>query len=232
MPEWKLFHGWMAFEHLDVDAGIASSYTIGYRFTDDSAEDWTNRFNRFKDKRQMAIRGGTNLMETAVPLLVKRLGLDASKTAFVPALSSSETVATGGSILAVMTGRCATVANTVVLLEAITKKPHVPLHSIYSADKRREILDDAEYKSGKIKAKNILIFDDFITRGDTLSHIALAILEANPGVAAVYGVGLAKTERRAYHKERFGVDISNEHIPERWETLWQEGEGKSHHKAK
>lgn len=223
MPQWQPFHGWMAFRYLDVNAGLAGSYTIGYRLTDDGADDWTARFNRFKAKNQGAFRGGVNLMKTAVPILLKQLGLNASRTVFVPALSSSETVASEKGILSAMTRLCAEAAKTGFVLDTITKKPHKPLHDVYDAGRRREILDEAEYKSGRIKTENIFVFDDFITRGDTLSHVAQAIHEANQGVS-VYGIGLGKTERRSYHRDRFSAEISNDHVPTEWETLWEKGE--------
>jgi len=225
MPQWEPIYSWMAFKRLDVNAGLSGSFVIGYRFTDDGADNWTARFNRFKAKNQAAIRGGINLMRTAVPHLLKHLGLDASRTVFMPALSSSETVASDKGVMSVMTRLCAEAANTGFVLDAITKRAHVPLHNSYNADRRREILDGAVYKSEKIRGQTILIFDDFITRGDTLSHIAQAIHEANRGVS-VYGIGLGKTERRSYHRERFGIEISNDHIPEKWEILWKEGEAR------
>ena len=106
--------------------------------------------------------------------------------------------------------------------DAITKQAHRPIHGIYDAARRQAVLDEAEYKAGNIDADNILVFDDFITRGDTLSHIAQAILESNPG-ATVYGVALGKAERRAYHR-RFNLEISNDHVPEEWDALWKQGE--------
>jgi hypothetical protein len=93
MPHWDPFHGWMAFRYLDVNAGLTRSFTIGYRLTDDGGDQWTTRFNRFKAKKRVAIHGGLNMVTTAVPILVKRLGLDPAQTVFVPALSSSETIA-------------------------------------------------------------------------------------------------------------------------------------------
>ena len=107
--------------------------------------------------------------------------------------------------------------------DAITKKVHRPLHNTTNANRRREILDNAGYKSRKFRDKDIVIFDDFITRGDTLSHIAQAIHAKNQEVS-VYGVALGKTERRAYHKNWFGVDLSNDHVPEKWDILWKRGE--------
>jgi len=225
MPNWNPFHGWMAFRYLDVNAGLTRSFTIGYRLTDDGADEWTARFNRFKAKKRPAIGGGVNMMTTTVPLLVRRLGLDPSRTVFIPALSSSETIASERGVLSVMARACAEAAGTAFAPDAITKNAHQPLHNVYNADRRREILDEAEYKSERIRAENILIFDDFITRGDTLSHIAQAIHEANRRVS-VYGVALGKTERCSYHRERFGVEISNDHVPAMWAALWEGDEAR------
>ena len=91
------------------------------------------------------------------------------------------------------------------------------------AETRNEILDKANYQSKLIKAENILIIDDFITRGDTLSHMAQAIHETNPGIS-VYGVALAKTGRCAFHREWYGKELLDNHVPCKWETLWNQGE--------
>ena len=52
----KAFHGWMAFKDLDENKGLALAFTIGYRFSDDLADDWTNRFNRFEAKTPAPLR--------------------------------------------------------------------------------------------------------------------------------------------------------------------------------
>ena len=68
-----------------------------------------------------------------------------------------------------------------------------------------------------------MIIDDFITRGYTLSHMAQAIQDTNPEIS-VYGIALAKTDRREYHRKLYGKELSNNHIPPKWETLWNQGE--------
>ena len=223
MASWVRFHGWMAFENLDQGYGLTRAFTIGYRFTDDSSDEWTKRFNRFKAKRRPALRGGAAVMRKAVPRLVEHLGLDASKSVFIPALSSGETVASKEGVLWHMTRFCAHCADVRFVGDAITKKAHKPLHLYSNAERRRKILDGADFGSKRLKAKNFLVFDDFITRGDTLSHIAQAILGANPG-ANVYGIGLSKTERCSYHRKTFGVELSNDHVPTLWVKLWDKGE--------
>ena len=223
MPGWEEFRGWMAFAYLDANDGLTRSFTIAYKMTDDDAEHWTARFNRFKVKRdRSALVGGVMMMEAAVPRLVKGLGLDVSRTTFVPALSSSETIASEKGHLPILARCCAEATGADFVHDAITKQAHQPIHGIYTAADRRAVLDKAEYKAGDIDADSILVFDDFITRGDTLSHIAEAILESSPG-ATVYGVALGKAERRAYHR-RYGIEISNDHVPQRWDTLWEQGE--------
>ena len=223
MPHWNAFHGWMGFDYLDENVGLTQAFTIGYRFTDDGGDDWTRRFNGFKAKQRGALRGGAAVMGCAAPGLLRGLGLNAARTVFVPALSSGETVASENGVMWLLTRYCAELAQAGCVRDAITKKEHARLHHFFDADKRREILDDADFRSGRIEADNILVFDDFITRGSTLSHIARALLASNPGVR-IYGVALAKTERLRFHRERFDRELSNDHVPQRWERTWREGE--------
>ncbi len=218
MPQWADFHGWMAFPYLDENAGLTRSFTIGYRITDNSTEYWTARFNRFKAKNRGAVVGAVTMMEEAVPQLVVGLGLNVSRTIFVPALSSGETVASEKDVLPVLARRCAKAAGADFMHDAITKQAHQPIHGIYAAAERGAVLDNAEYKASNIDAHNILVFDDFITTGDTLSHIAQSILESNAG-ARVYGVALGKTERLSWDP-----NVSNAHVPQEWDALWEQGD--------
>lgn len=224
MLEWSEFHGWMAFDRLSEDVGVTRAFTVGYRLTDDPGDRWTARFNAFKDKQGAALRGGAAMLRDAVPSLVdglaEDLGLDTSKTVFVPALSSSETVASPSSVLWRLAQFCASCSGVEFAGERITKKAHEKLHGHGDASKRRAILAAADFRSEEIHADNVLILDDFITRGSTMSHLARAILKRNPGLR-VFAVALGKTERRSYCREKFGVEISNEHVPPRWERSWR-----------
>ena len=168
MTDWKPVNGWMELINLDAGEGLTSCFTIGFRFTDDGTDKWTARFNRFKFRQSVnstAFYGAIQLMEASVPILVEELGLSNSETVFVPALSSGETIASENGVVSCMTRHCARAVNLGFKLDAITKKVHTPLHQFKKADKRREILDNADYKSKCIRAENILIIDDFITRG-------------------------------------------------------------------
>ncbi len=220
MVGWTPFHGWMAFDELAEDRGLTRAFAIGYRLTNDPKDAWTRRLNSFKAKQREALRGGAAMMGSAVPGLVGGLGLDVSKTVFVPALSSDETVASENGVLWRLAHYCAKVARAGFVGDAITKNAHERLHMYSDAHKRRGILDDADFRSKRMPMGNVLIFDDFITRGATMSHIAGAMLGSNRGLR-IFGVALGKTERRSYW-QKSGVEISNEHVPQRWKRIWQD----------
>ena len=218
MVHWYEFHGWMAFDELDEGIGLTRAFTIGYRMTDNPSDPWTQRFNAFKAKETPALLGASSVMRDAVPELVRGLELDSSRTVFVPALSSGESVSSKDGALWGVARVCALRTGARFVGDAITKKPHEPMHLHSDAERRREILRNAEYKAERIDAENVLVFDDFITAGGTMSNIALAILRANRE-ARVYAAALAKTERRGAMRKQ-GFEISNDHVPEHFETVW------------
>lgn len=218
MVHWYEFHGWMAFDELSEGIGVTRSFTIGYRMTDNPSDPWTQRFNAFKAKEAQALLRASSVMRDAVPELVRGLKLDISRTVFVPALSSGESVSSKDSALWGVVRICALRSGARFVGDAITKKPHEPMHLHSDVERRREILRNAEYRAAPIDAENVLVFDDFITAGSTMSNIALAILRANRE-ARIYAVALAKTERRGAMRKH-GVEISNDHVPEHVETAW------------
>ena len=144
MVHWYEFHGWMAFDELSDGIGLTRSFTIGYRMTDDPSDAWTQRFNAFKAKKAEAILGASSVMRDAVPELVRGLELDVSRTVFVPALSSGETIGSKDSAVWGLVRVCALRTGARFVGDAIKKKPHEPVHGHSDADRRREILRNAE----------------------------------------------------------------------------------------
>jgi hypothetical protein len=216
--QWEPCAGWMAFPHLTKCAGITRSFALGYRITDNSSDLWTQRFNRFKDNDVRALYGGADLLRGAVPDLVKELGLDVSKTAFVTALASGELTANKDRPLPKIARSCAEIVGAEFVLDALSKNIYGKIHNLYTEAQRDTELDKADYKSTNIGKTNILVFDDFITRGATQSKIAQAILSTNPK-SRVYAVALCKAEKQA-----FCPNPQNDHIPAKWNDLWEKGE--------
>lgn len=210
--------GWMGFPYLSICDGLTHSYTIAYKLKNNTEENWTSRFIRFKNKENRSEWGAATVLYEAVPALIKHIGIDPKRAAFIPALSSGETQADHNRSIPWITKVCAKTSGAQYTDTALTKNIHQKIHSIYSADGRTAELAKANYKSDKIDADNVFIFDDFITRGDTLSHIALAVLSENPK-CKVYGVALAKNESVA-----FCPNPANDQVPARWDDLWKQGE--------
>lgn len=219
MVDWEYFHDWMRFPRLDVCTGLDASFTIAYRFIDDKDEEWTMRFNRFKNDQLDAIDHAQRLMAQAVPDLVRRLELDPDHSAFVPCIASAETIASPTGAVGSIARRCAEEAGIRFIGNAVTKKAHARLSSLDTAEERERELANAGYSATRIAARNILLFDDFITRGATLSAVASVIRRTNKAPVRIFGVALGKNERVAYLKEH-GRKASNDHVRLEWLKKW------------
>jgi len=208
----------MGFPRLTRSENLTHSYTLTYKLTDKTGEAWTSRLIRFKNKDQAAIFGAARLLYKAVPDLIKAVGVDVNDTVFVAALSSGETTADPKRAIPFIASESAKLVGARSDIGALSKNVHQKIHNLFSADKRDAELDKAEYEAKKLDATNVFVFDDFITRGATLSKIATAILEQNPK-SKVYGVALAKAERVDWCP-----NPDNDQVPQRWDQIWQQGE--------
>lgn len=226
MLPWTPIAGWMGFPYLSQSQGISHTYALGYRLTDNSQEPWTERFNRFKLNQKIAVYGGAKLFYGATPSLMQAIDVDMADTVFVPALSSGETTAKASRAIPYITKKCASLVGADFELGALKKNAHKKIHNLYTAEERGAELDKAEYSSAKLQAGHVFVFDDFVTRGDTLSRIALAVLAENPK-AKVYGIALAKTERVAWCP-----NPTNDQMAAKWGKLWESGEQEARDEAK
>lgn len=170
--------------------------------------------NRFKYDDEKAIRGACLVLPTAMAEL-KYPDAPVVVASAIPSacvsLPTSHALARLGSSVASMVGGS-------WMPDLLTKEEHKRLHNIERGWDR-----DAEVR-GKYRASRldgsplVLLVDDFVTRGSTLSDAARAVLSMNSGLTIV-GVVLGKTERRGYaHSE--GIQLDNNHIPQEWATMW------------
>ena len=219
MVNWEYFYHWMRFSRLDVCTGLDASFTIAYRFIDDPAEEWTMRFNRFKNNQPGAVYHARRLMAQAVPDLVRRLEIEPDHTAFVPCIASSEMNASPTGAVGSIARHCAEEAGVRFIGDAVTKKAHRRLSDLGTAEERQRTLANAGYSATRIAARNILLFDDFITQGATLSAVASIIRRTNKAHARIFGVALGKNERVAYLKGH-GREASNDHVRLEWLKQW------------
>ena len=213
--------GLLQFDDLTYNCGLAAAYTVGYRLEDVPEDLWTQRFTAFKfGGDPAAVVGANNLMNAAAPLLVEGLGLDAGRGAFVPVLRSGETYAAEGGALAGIARQCAAATGCQYLSGVLSKNAHLPTgRGRLDPEFRVLLVEDAQYRAEPVDADVVILIDDLIATGKTLSMAATAIVERNPGVT-VYGFALAKTGWRDLIQLWHGADGSNDHIPASWERLW------------
>jgi len=77
------------------------------------------------------------------------------------------------------------------------------------------------YKASKLDKRfhNVLIIDDIVTRGKTMSAVAKAIKDANPSVK-IYGFVLGRHQRREWLRVPFRK--ANSKIPPELARIWDQ----------
>ena len=222
----RIEHSWLAFDRLDSwGPMLKKSYAMTYRFTDDRDDPWTARFNEFKFGRTIpSLNAMRSVATVAVTYLLECLGLAGPNTVFVSVLGSGQTMSTPGGRMENVTASCAQSSGCSLDLSVLRKRPYESLSaSQLSASERWERLDAAQYNAEVVTAKTFILFDDVITTGSTIGHVAQTLKQANPG-ADVYGVALAKAEGREFNRNR-GIELTNGHVPTQWEGVWADNYG-------
>ena len=219
----SIFHNLLRYDTLTFNDGVTAAFTVGYRLEDRPEDKWSTRFTKFKfDPDDASTEGAARLMAHAAGILVRGLGLDPSRTVFAPALRSAEKIADPDGVIALLASRCAGACRYQPGL--LQKEAHLPTGrgGLYP-EFRSLLVEEAGYCSASADAETIFIVDDFIATGKTLSLIATAILERNPNTT-VYGFALAKPEWHNLILEWHDVDVSNDHIPPHWSSIWSTSE--------
>ena len=213
------FHHLLRYDTLTFDDGLAGVFTVGYRLEDRPEDIWTARFTRFKfDPDDTTTEGAARLMAHVAPILVRGLGLDPVRTVFAPALRSTEKVADPDGVIALLADRCA--GDCRYQPDLLSKEPHLSTgRGGLDPEFRKLLLEDAAYQSASVDADSVIIVDDYIATGKTLSLAASAIRERNPDTT-VYGLALAKPEWHSMMLSWYDVDVSNDHIPSQWSSIW------------
>ena len=210
---------------LSAHSRIDGAFVLGYRVTGGGPNVWSERFNRFKFGPPTSCAAGIAVMQATMGSLTRQLldGLSPigiQEVTFVPALGSGETTADPNGAVASLALHCASVFGNPFRLNLLSKNPHASLHgSGGRADMRAEVIQNADYRAGPVAARVVVVFDDFITRGDTLGAIANAIKATNPTVR-VYGVAFAKNEGVGY----IDLDTVNNHLLPALANLWDQHE--------
>ena len=185
--------GWLFFRQLDYGGAVDGAFTIGYRLLDDQNELWSRRFLRAKDGLQPSMEAAKALLATAISELFATSRVSADDITFTPAVRSRESTASPSGTLAILAQQCATAGGCRFAPQLIRKEPHESLHSPpKSVPRRMEILEAANFRSQKVATSRVIVVDDLITSGLTLSYSAKAIKALNPNVR-VFGLAWVNT---------------------------------------
>ena len=209
---------------LSARSRIDGAFVLGFRITGGGSNVWSDRFSNFKFGPPRSQAAGIAVMQATMGSLMRQLLVGSNvpmrEVTFVPALGSAETTANPDGPISSLALACANVFGNPFRLNLLRKEPHDSLHrSGGTADVRAEIIRNAEYRADAVAARVVLVFDDFITRGDTLGAIANAIKATNPTVR-VYGVAFAKNQGVDYIDQT----TANDHLLPALADLWDQHE--------
>jgi len=197
-PHSKVIGRFLYFQRLDRSNALSGALCLGYRFTDEGEELWTRFVNRFKEKEPVAVQRASQILAESVGLL----SFMRRPVVVVPVLPSGATSAAADHPVTLLAAAIAKLSGFVPAMNLLSKRIHRPLHGIYDADTRDAEVGGAYAARrfpdiGITAVGTVILVDDMCTRGATFNDAARAIRAAN-GSRAVYGVALAKTERKSY----------------------------------
>ena len=156
----------------------------------------------------------------ALPDLIKALQWSPQDTGLAVVLGSRDTQLVPTKLLPQLGASVASELQFKWLPSLLSKHPHRPVHGLNGAAERVGEFEKAQYKATQVAGglKRILVLDDMITRGSTLTHIAQAVRAIYPEMEIV-GISLGKNEKQAC-AALFGHSISNDSVPHSWATAW------------
>ena len=197
-----------------LPVGDLGLLTIGFRITDRPGEKWTRRFNRFKRGEPAAVRSATR---TFCAAFEDFLPAGNPRIVVVSSVSSGQNIVQHDTPASKLASALALSRGWEWLPHHVTKDRHPRISGLASAAERDATVHGV-YLAAAIGGEPglVLIVDDFCTRGATLSDIARAIRESNPGWE-IQPVSLAKAERAAYWKG----ELTNAHIPDFLDATWR-----------
>lgn len=190
-------------------------FCFGYRigWSDDK---WTNELTNLNQENLSLLLGKAEAtLRTAAPSLFQRIDIDPGDTVVIPALNSKQTAGSVDSKNSRLAKSIAHGAGAKFVFDCLQKNKHEPLHRQLDADARDQVLNDANYRASILNGKNILIVDDIITRGATMSTIAKAIHLSNPDMR-IFGFALGRHVRPENAPSQANAKIPHE-LAEIWD---------------
>lgn len=206
---------WLRPEKIRSSEYLNDVFCLGYRIGQ-SVDNWTVRINQFKAGKSNVIKKAAATLRAAAPSLFRRINIDPRDTIVMPVLGSQETSGDANSKNSHLAKAIASGAGAKFVLDCLQKDKHPPLHLQPSAHARDQALNNANYRASRLNCKNVIIVDDIVTRGATMSEIAKAIHKSNPGTQ-IFGFALGRHVRPEYSPAQ-----ANTNIPQELAEIWDQ----------
>lgn len=220
-------------KHESIDSSLAhglqpymSFFSFAWRFTDKPYDDyWTKELNSYKTNDPLTVKRASIiipeiLIENYSSICCKR----PSEIVIVSAIPSSQNIIKNNHPSYHLGVSIAKTLNCEWKPTILSKITHSPLHTLKNAFKR-----DNEVKGKYISdlipkgINEIIIIDDFLTRGSTFCAIAKSIIDINKRMYKFICFAMGKTEKHNYILTTYGHDLNNLHIQKdimkQWEAI-------------
>lgn len=207
---------WLCPEISGSSEHLKDVFCLGYRIGWSTDDFWTVRINEFKEHNPQAVKKAAATVRVAAPSLFQRINIDPQDTIIIPVLGSQETSGTANSKNSILANAIASGAGTKFVFNCLQKNKHQPLHLQPNAHARDQALNNANYRASRLSCKNVVIVDDIITRGATMSEIANAIHKSNPGTQ-IFGFALGRHVRQEHRPAQ-----ANTNIPQELAEIWDQ----------
>ena len=199
---------WLCSPNLACSKHLTAVFCLGYRIGQ-SDDDWTVRINNFKKGKPYSVKKAEATVYAAASSLFRRMDIDPDDTVVIPALNSKQTSGSANSKNSRLAKAIANGAGANFVWNSLRKNRHEPLHHQSGVQARDQALSEANYRASKLRCENVIIVDDIVTRGATMSTIAKAILRSNPNVK-VFGFALGRHIRPEYSHSQANAEIPHE----------------------
>lgn len=191
--------------------------TLGWRFEDALDSDlWSSRFSDFKFGDERSACAGRALLAYAL----RGIGWERldGRVGVVSAISSSADRVDPASHTGSLGMHIARELGFQWRGEVLRKHPSPQAREISRRSDRIAAIRGTHYCVATPDCDLVILCDDLVTTGTTMTDIARAIHTKSPGTQ-VLGVALARNERLRFAASR-GIVLSNDHIPVSWSNLW------------
>ena len=186
-------------------------HVLFWRILNDNPDHfWYHRLIDFKRGSPVALEGAKKMMSQAVPYLLEKWDINDRSVGMLIAMGHDETRVMLGKPLPILAKHiCENLPNIHWYPDLLEKDVHEK--STGQSGARKDQVVSGKYRCKKLPPDitSVIVMDDLVTRGATLSEIARAVRCQNQSVN-IHPIALGKNERRGFLLD--DQDADNKHL--------------------